>query len=295
MRKLIRKLAGYFGYDFVKVPATPLLKKDKQLQVGKFNLVVPSINPLIYTYSTQKDFASEIARIASCIRKKYPAMQVVDVGANIGDTMAILKGVDDIPVISIEGDAFSFSYLEKNSRQFKNVHLVNQYLGEKAGELQVNLDKAGWNTTLVPDSRATNKVDLKTLDEVLASQFPGFTNIKLLKIDTEGFDTIILRGADNLLRTARPLIYLEYNRDNMQAIKEDGLSTILQLRQKGYNRILFFDDRGRYILTTDLANTELISQLHRYADGKNGLIYYYNLCIVPQGDEDIAAEIEKIS
>lgn len=291
MKNLIRKLIGYAGYDFVKIPRRPFFKKEKTVKVGKFFITMPAINPLIYTYETQQDFASEIGRITASIVKKYPGMQVVDVGANVGDTIAIIKGVGNIPIISIEGDRFSFSYLEKNSRQFQDVYLVNQFLGEKTEKLSVSFSKAGWNTTIVPGGASGTVIELKTLDEVITGGFPSFNNIKLLKIDTEGFDTIILRGAFNVLRRSKPILYLEYNRDNMRAIQEEGLSTILGLQELGYHKILFFDDRGRYILSTDLSNRTLIEQLHNYADGRQGLIYYYNLCIIPAGDEDIEQEI----
>ena len=116
-------------------------------------------------------------------------------------------------------------------------------------------------------------------------------NLKLLKVDTEGFDTIILRGSKEYVQTVKPVIYLEFNWDNMNAIGENGLLTIFELWKAGYRKILFFDDRGKYILTADLDNKELIQSLSNYADGKTGLIYYYNLCLVHGEDEDIASKI----
>jgi hypothetical protein len=79
--------------------------------------------------------------------------------------------------------------------------------------------------------------------------------------------------------------------DNMKAINENGLNTILGLADLGYENALFFDDRGRYILTTTLNNKELIESLTNYADGKNGLIYYYNLCLFHAEDSDLASKI----
>lgn len=290
MKKAIRKVLNYLGYDIVKVVPTPFLKKEVQIRVGNFELTMPTSNPLIITYTEQKDFATEISRLVNYVYDKYAELTFLDVGANTGDTVAVVKSAKDVPVISIEGDEFSYSYLKRNTAQFSNVTIFNNFLGEKKGTIDADLQKKGWNTTIVPGKGNGNKIDMVTLDDLLTTNFPNnvVSQIKLLKIDTEGFDTIIIRGALNYIQTIKPVIYFEYNRDNMQAINEDGLATIRQLESLGYKTILFFDDRGRFILSTDMADKETIQHLNDYADGKNGLIYYYNICLFHEEDTDIA-------
>lgn len=281
---------GYFGYDFIKVMPTPLSKKDRVVRVGKFDLVMPPYNPLILTYGQQKDFATEISRITTTVLKKYPDLLFLDVGANCGDTAARVKSVADIPVISIEGDETTFRYLSQNVKQFSGVTALNQFLGERDGSIQADLQKKGWNTTIVPSENSGTPIGIKTLDRVLQECAPAAGKLKMLKIDTEGFDTIILRGAAEYIKAVKPVIFLEYNRDNMNAIQENGLATIFDLEKSGYRKILFFDDKGRYILTTDLSNKALIRDLDNYANGKNGLIYYYNLCLFHAEDDDLALQ-----
>lgn len=290
MKKFIRHILGYFGYDIIKVVPTSFLKKEQPVRVGNYTITLPVQNPLIKTYSTQKDFASEIGRLTGYVLNKYPDLIFVDIGANTGDTIATVKSVQDVPILAVEGDEFSFSYLKRNAAQFSNVHLVQQFLGEKTGTISVDLQKKGWNTTIIPNA-GNEKVTIKTLDTVLQESSLSKPAMKLLKIDTEGFDTLIIRGASELIRETRPVIYFEYNRDNMEAIHENGLQTLLDLSGEGYERILFFDDRGRFVLSGSLSNRELIQDLHDYADGKNGLIYYYNICLVHGSDADLAESI----
>jgi FkbM family methyltransferase len=291
MRKFIRKLIGYLGYDVIKVIPTPIIKKDQMVRVGNYAIKMPAINPLIYVYKNDPDFAKEIGRIASHIFSKYPDLSVVDIGANTGDTAAIIKTIADIPIICIEGDTLSYSYLKENCKQFNNTLLLNHFLGEKPQTVSVNLEKKGWNTTIVPENEATEKITLTTLDELFSHFYNEKMIYKLLKIDTEGFDTIILRGALNFIEKNLPVIYIEYNRESMSVINETGLQTLLALKKIGYTKILLFDDRGRYIITLDMENEAAITDMHNYADGKNGLIYYYNLCIVHRSDIDIALHI----
>jgi FkbM family methyltransferase len=289
MKKAIRKILNYLGYDIVKVVPTPFLKKESVVKVGSFELVLPTTNPLIITYTQQKDFATEIGRLVNYVYDKYSDLTFLDVGANTGDTVAIVKSARDIPVISIEGDKFSFSYLQRNTKQFQQVRIFNNFLGEKDDTIQADLQKKGWNTTIVPDTGSGNKIEMITLDSLVTNNFSATAHtIKLLKIDTEGFDTIIIRGALQYIKATKPVIYFEYNNDNMQAIKEDGLATIWQLEKLGYKTILFYDDRGRFILSTNLEDKATIQHMNDYADGKNGLIYYYNICLFHEEDTDIA-------
>ncbi|HEY4064285.1 MAG TPA: FkbM family methyltransferase [Puia sp.] len=288
MKKAIRKLLGYFGYDFVKIAPTPFIKKEHKVQVGNFLLVMPAINPLIYVYRKKKDFAFEIGRIMLAVLQKYPQLRFIDVGANVGDTAALIKSLKDIPVLGIEGDPFTFSYLQRNAGLFGDIRIFNNYLDEKDQAQRIAFDKEGWNTTLLPGEANGQQVEFVTLDTLLKKNVPDRQLYKLLKIDTEGYDTKILRGSFAFIEEVKPVIYIEYNRDNMDAIKEDGLSTLLQMERFGYNKVLFYDDRGRFILSTTLASRPLITDLHDYADGKNGLIYYYNICLFHSDDNDIA-------
>ena len=291
MKLFIRKILGYFGFDIIKKNRVSFIKKEILITVGGFPIKAPAINPLISTYTEMKDFGNEIARIVVLIYKKYSDLSVLDIGANIGDTVATIKSVANVPIICVEGDDFSFSYLIENTKQFSGVKLYKNYLGEREETVNFTINKKGWNSTLIPDMTSTQQINLITLDQVMKNSFGSIKQFKFLKIDTEGYDTIILRGSFNLLKIAKPTLYFEYNQDNMANIHEDGLSTLYKLKDFGYEKILFFDDKGRFILSSTLNHQQTISELSGYANGRDGLIYYYNLCIFHREDNDIAEQI----
>jgi FkbM family methyltransferase len=291
MRKMIRGLLNKIGYDIIKVNVHSDSKagKIKKVKVGNFYIDMPGNNPQISNYKYEPDVNSQLARLSAGIAAKYPGLTVLDIGANVGDTIAVIKTAIDIPVIGIEGDDISFRFLQQNTKQFRDVTIIKQFLGDKSQTLNVELEKGGWNTTLVPTASETgHQLMLQTLDEVLEQQQLSDRNIKLLKIDTEGFDTIIIRGATGLLQNQKPVIYFEYNKTNMDAIGEDGLSTLLSLEKYGYHSLVFFDNRGRYMLTTPISQHELIRQLHFYADETNSEIAYYDICLFHDSDLDLA-------
>ena len=249
MRKLIRNFLNRFGYDIVKtgIPYISKTKKDGSVIVGKYPILMPGNNHQLGNYKIYPDLNSQLGRLAVAIFTKYPEMTVIDVGANVGDTVAVLKSVVDIPVIAVEGDEVCCTYLEKNICQFQNVYIIKKFLGEKSHNAKVNLENTGWNTTIIPGESGNKEVSFSTLDEVFVSAGFSTHQVKLLKVDVEGFDTIVLRGAIEIIQEYKPVLFFEYNRRNMKVIKEDGLSTILSFANSGYSKIIFFDHKGNLV------------------------------------------------
>lgn len=293
IRKTIRRLLNKVGYDIIKVNVHSNSKAHKicRVKVGRFIVNMPGNNPQISNYKYEPDVNSQLARLAVCISGKYADLVVLDIGANVGDTIAVIKSAIEVPVIGIEGDDISFRFLQENIKQFQDVTVIKQFLGDKKQTLNVAMEKGGWNTTLVPSAGNTGqKLDLLTLDDVLEQQKLIKHSIKLLKIDTEGFDTIILRGSSALLSAKKPVVYFEFNRTNMDAIKENGLGTLLSLEKYGYHTVIFFDNRGRFMLSVPTNQHGIISQLHQYADETGSEIAYYDICLFHDEDQDIAGQ-----
>jgi FkbM family methyltransferase len=289
MRKLIRNLMNKVGYDIVKVNVHSERKASKvsRVRVGNYFVDMPGNNPQISNYKYEPLVNSQLGRLAKCIAGKYPDLTVIDIGANVGDTIAVIKSQVDVPVIGVEGDEVSYRFLEKNTKQFKDITIIREFLGEKKETLKIALEKGGWNTTLVPDEAAGKDVTLRTLDEVLESEKLHLRRLKLLKVDCEGFDTIIIRGAVNLLQQQQPVVYFEYNKSNMEAIHEDGLSTLLSLAKYGYRTVILFDNKGRFIAEVPMQQRDLLYQLHHYADEKDSEIAYYDVCLFHESDKDL--------
>jgi FkbM family methyltransferase len=222
------------------------------------------------------------------LKKKYPGLAAMDIGANVGDTACIIKTAADIPLLCIEGDDYAFGFLEKNIRQFQNTAAHKLFLGEKTGEISAAFEKSGWNTTIKPgESAAAKKIKIAGLDDFLSAR-PDASAYKLVKIDAEGFDCAIIRGAVKFLKQAHPVLAFEYNRDNMEAIGEGGLDTLSLLAGLGYSQVVFHDCHGRFFSAAPMSDTAFIRDLHDYADGRHGAIYYFDLTLFHEDDAEVA-------
>lgn len=119
----------------------------------------------------------------------------LDVGANIGSYTVIASGAVGARTISFEPVSISFERLVDNvylNRLVDCVTLFNVAVGAETGELEMMADQDTINRVVTGQvySGVKVKVPVVTLDGVLAGRVP-----KLIKIDTEGFETEVLRGA----------------------------------------------------------------------------------------------------
>jgi len=295
VKKILRSLFNKLGYDFIKINVHSADKAGKvvPVQVGKYEILMPGNNPQISVYKYYPDANTQLARLAGIIMGKYTEATMIDIGANVGDTIAVVRSQINIPIIAIEGDQFSFSFLKKNTGQFPDVSILNQFLGEEKKDMLVSMEKEGWNNTIIPDEKGSKKLELKTLDEVLAENNLNNSRIKLLKIDTEGFDTIILRGCRKTIAKDLPVIYLEYNGESMNKIGENGLDTLLSLRELGYNTIHFYDCINNLIMVSTLDDTDTLRQMHEYTHKEKSMIPYYDICIFHKSDADLSVSFHE--
>lgn len=293
LKKIIENALKPVGYQLHRIPRHLRAQRITYLpvRVGKFQIEMPSNSLLPEMFEINPTYSSELGRLVAITSSKYADLRVIDVGANYGDSVAVIRSVVDVPIDCVEGDLECLTILKKNLAQFDRVSVHALFLGERTETISASVEKEGWNTTIVPSNNGSSRpLDLTTLDD-FSSTFDSSSS-KVLKVDTEGFDCRIVRGGMNFITRVKPVIALEYNRDNMTRIGETGIETLQMLKGIGYETILFYDGQGRLVLSTNLKNQAVIEDLHEYANGRNGAIYYYDLCLFHREDSDIAATFE---
>jgi FkbM family methyltransferase len=142
---------------------------------------------------------------------------VFDIGANIGRwTLQFLarSQARQFTVHAFEPVSATAEIFRKNVSH-PNVILNQKALSDKAGTAQIAVEKEGAGTNaIVPDSRQPVKyretVELTTVDDYC--RLNGITQIGLLKVDAEGYDLFVLRGAKEMLGQKRiRVVQFEYN------------------------------------------------------------------------------------
>jgi FkbM family methyltransferase len=289
-KKIVNNLLSPLQLEIVKRPGK-VKRTTISIPVGKFNLLVQSDNNLWREYAKNPEYTGELRRLAELVFRSYPNAMMIDVGANIGDTAAIVKTVADVPILCIEGDQEIFALLEKNIVPMTDVTACQCFLGEKTEMAEFTTEKEGWDTTLVPatsgNETGKRRIKLISLDDCLQRAGPR-NACKLLKVDVEGFDSRVIRGATSLLQTDTPVLLFELNHENLTKLGEDGLKIFPFLDAHGYKDLLVFDAQGHFILPCETYSSALLLDLYEYAMSVKDLLFYYDICAFHKNDTGLA-------
>jgi FkbM family methyltransferase len=133
-------------------------------------------------------------------------MTFVDVGANIGSHTihgSRLVG-NEGKVFSFEADPNTFELLQENIRSnaVANATLFNQCISDKRSEVLFNVDSNSARSSLVRKGSSQIVLLANCLDDLL----PSGLQVDFLKVDVEGAEYLVLKGATQMFRTAPPRV-----------------------------------------------------------------------------------------
>lgn len=160
-----------------------------------------------------------------------PGDVVWDVGANVGLFAFAAAGLSGAEgrVLAIEPDPWLSGLLNRsaavNGKSGCVVEILQAAVGERVGEVMLNIAARGRATNFVaghvPSTqtggvRAAVRVNGTTLDALLA----GRAAPTLLKIDVEGAEHAVLRGARQVLGAVRPRILCEVSQESREEVTD---------------------------------------------------------------------------
>lgn len=177
-------------------------------------------------YLKNKTINGELKFILSYLKKKKPKY-CLDIGANTGSYSNILLNNTDAKVIAFEPQKNCNIQLKRIKKKFKKrFKFYNVTLGEQSKKIYFNYSKnkselASASNYLSKISYIDQKkfkrklVKIHTLDNFfwkLLKKELGSSRIDFIKIDTEGFELEILKGAKKIFKEFQPkLIQVELN------------------------------------------------------------------------------------
>jgi FkbM family methyltransferase len=153
------------------------------------------------------------------LRRWSPRDVVFDVGANDGRTVLRLNGPLGAPrFFAFEPVAETHRILAARTAHLPNVRTFPLALGAACGRQEIHLDPMSSMSSFRPDwssgSSGRETVPVSTVDEVMVQEDVDF--VHLLKIDTEGYEMEVLKGAERALRESRVVVVqLEVGLDQM--------------------------------------------------------------------------------
>lgn len=155
--------------------------------------------------------------VAGLARQRIDPRTVIDVGANVGQfAVAAAMHFPQARILAMEPLPDCLPVLRRNTRKLPNVTVYPCALGEADGDASFHVNSHPHSSSMLPlaaahraafpDAKETTtiSVQVRALDSLLAGaelQAPV-----LLKLDVQGFEARVLRGASELLRRVEYLL-----------------------------------------------------------------------------------------
>jgi FkbM family methyltransferase len=221
LSSLVRGAAGRFGYR---------IEKTRFQRYG--------IDPIV-----------DVLRLSG--KFGVPIDRAFDVGANVGQTAAALtEAFPQADILCFEPVAATYRQLQTAAALMPRVRAFNIALSDSAGEAVMHTYDSSLLSSLEPNAlftegraATTETCRKETLDAFCAEQ--GIERIGLLKIDTEGHDLSVLRGAAAMLAQGRiGFVLTEFNRLDGEGGETIGSLNAIAglLRTYGYTFICSYID-----------------------------------------------------
>ncbi len=247
-------------------------------------LLIPFSHNLPLHRDKYHQYSKNLGRIAKEVLSKYEDSGIVDIGANIGDTVAILRSQTHCPILCIDGDDQFFKILQKNTARTEDIYIEHAFIYSATEEVAGNLISDRGTARLV-QTNTHKSLQARVLSEVLAAH-PEFPTPKLVKIDTDGLDPYIVQSEIDLFARLKPVIFLEYDPHLFNQHGDSGFDLFEKLQDIGYAYAVVYENTGEYLASVDLSNKRLLADIHHLYSGRNG-VRYSDIGMFHKQDADI--------
>ncbi len=175
---------------------------------------------------------------------------IFDVGAHLGETaLALALEFPNCKIHAYEPVEPIFRHLERNCRKYQNILCHKLGLGATRESRRIELPSSEPLCSMNQRSNFASgqsppelveTIQITTIDQMAGDLH--IENIALLKIDVEGFELEVLRGAERLLKCGKIhsiMAEATFNKDSKQHVKIDDINTLLS--EFGYELVGYYD------------------------------------------------------
>lgn len=220
-----------------------LLNKRKINYLGDYfeydNLFVPAILQGYPKEIISLDKKINLKKITSCL----------DIGANIGQfSYTLKKFFPEIQIYSFEPIDLVFKILKNNTSYFNKIRVYNLAIGDRDGISSFYFSpEASAEGSFIKDNLNQNyvrknikKIKVKTVN--LSKKNMNFlkipSNLDLIKIDVEGFESEVLRSLKNI---KFKYLYIEVSTSKRKGASVKDVERILKKDLKRDAKLIYFD------------------------------------------------------
>ena len=207
----------------------------------------------------------------------------IDVGANIGVHSVNFSSLAD-NVLAFEPIPINYELLKLNTNDCKNVRCHMFAISGKDSNTNMTINKLNMgNSKISNKGEVIIKVPTRSLDSFLVNDERP---ISLIKIDTEGHEINVLRGAIHSIKKNHPVILLEQDSKVISSGSSESIDLLKSLGYIFYNPEVKFEFRGNkfkrlisVILINLFGEQRIFKKINRLDD------QYYQMIIAVHSEE----------
>lgn len=266
-----------------------LLGRPRRYAVGRVRLELPAEHCLPEYQAAYPLYDRFLPRLAA---RLAPGDAVVDVGANVGDSLAaLLAGQGALNLLAIEADPGFHRLLQANVERIRAIHAAARITVQRAlvgtGSTRMKLVGGDGTRHGVPSdaAEALAPQPLMALLDAMPSEFSA--RLRLVKCDVDGLDHAVIASALPLLAQRRPLLFYECQTADV-AGRDAHRATLEQLFAAGYAEAQLFDNFGRPLSRT--REPEVVAALLDEVLAGRAAFHYLDLLVYAEADAAVAQQ-----
>ena len=249
----------------------------KKKKIGNYTILLDLKNPHELDYFNDKEIIDDYI-ISNLIEKDY---NIVDLGANVGYETVLYLNKTEGKVYSFEPFKIVYKQLKYIKKQAKNLFIYNIAIADenKKGILVLSDTHNQGNTTNDDYLKHFDFIFIKNRKQKIIMRTLDYFNLKeisFLKIDVEGAEHLVFKGAEEFFRNNNPIVQIEiypFMEENIFDASKSMLKNIkrVAIDNKGNLRLLDKDqpiDNSKYKLSSPptylLFNDDHLKKLSLY-------------------------------
>jgi FkbM family methyltransferase len=235
---------------------------------------MPAEHTLVPILAEHPNFNRPLALAAEVLMPSGRPLAVIDVGANIGETVAVIEQANAgrCAYLCIEPEPDLAEMCRRNFADVDRLLVVEQVVGDRE-DLTVVLEDNGRANPSVRSGAGAKARQIHTLDKVAAA-FTENHGVDLIKTDTEGYDFSVLRSAAGLLRQYSPALYFEWYPELLLNSGESPGAIFSFLRGFGYHQWVVFAATGELYFEFADPEPRALDVLARVAQSRKNGAYF---------------------
>lgn len=226
---------------------------------GKFLLDIPDDHRIVEIHRQAALYDRSYGFILEAIAAERPSATFLDIGANVGDTAALIATHTSNPIVSVEGDGHYLGYLLSNLRYLgSQVRVIDRFVRTSSlADVPLAYQRDEGSGSMATGGGVAVESDrFIGLDELLDE----VGELAMVKTDTDGLDGFIV---DDLL--ARQLdVPLFFECDTMYAMPEQPNPWPSIFARMDDHAVLIFDNQGLPMLLCEEGAGRALRDLSGY-------------------------------